>query len=136
MGKKQRRDFIPADCTQQEVRPQASRRTEPRNLSDPWAPPRPQVLNPHLPQLCTDTWCALPHEAAIDSPSRLGAFRKQATICGQGETINLSYSAIFWKTKERFPLASLVTGRNQRRHNSLRILPQEGARGVEQVQTD
>ena len=41
----------------------------------------------------------------------------------KGKTTNLSYRATFWKTKERFPAASLLSCKNQRRHKSLRILP-------------
>ncbi len=50
---------------------------------------------------------------------------------GQGETKNLSFSATFGKTKERLSTDSLVHCRINRRHASLRILPQEGARNVE-----
>ena len=60
LGKKQRRGLIPSDCTQQEVC---------LSLWESWtqesvyqahgAPPRPQVPNPHLPQVCTDYGCAV-----------------------------------------------------------------------------
>lgn len=51
----------------------------------------------------------------------------------KGETTNVSSSATFWKTKKRFPVASLVSDKNQRTQNSLGFQPQEGARRVQQI---
>ena len=61
------------------------------------------------------------------------AIRKTDLDLWARENTNLSCSTIFWKTKERFLAASQVSCKIQRRHKSLRIPPQEGARSVEQV---
>lgn len=52
---------------------------------------------------------------------------------GQGKTTNLIYSFTFWKTKEKFPVVSPVSCKNQVKHIILIIMPQDGARSVEQV---
>lgn len=44
-----------------------------------------------------------------------------------------SYRETFWKTKERFLVASLVNCMNKGRYKGLRILPQEKVRREEQV---
>lgn len=46
---------------------------------------------------------------------------------------NLSFHSTLGKAKERLAAPSLVLYRTERRHSSLRILPQEGARSMEQV---
>ena len=48
-------------------------------------------------------------------------------------TTNLKDSAIFWKTKERFPAASLLSCKDQGRQESLRILPNRETKSVEQM---
>lgn len=44
----------------------------------------------------------------------------------------MSGSVTFWQTK-RFPKVNLMSCKNQRRHESLKIPPQEGIRSVEQM---
>ena len=59
-GDWERRDFIPSDCTQQEVYLSLwEYRTQESIYQTHGSPPRPQGLNPHLPQLCTYYWCAV-----------------------------------------------------------------------------
>lgn len=57
----------------------------------------------------------------------------QTRCVDKGAAINLSCSAIFWKTKEKFTLGSWVSYKNQKGNKSLRTLPPEEARRVEQV---
>ena len=70
LGKKQRRDFIPSDCTQQEVYLSLwEYRTQESVYQTHGSPPRPQGLNPHLPQLCTYYWCAVLFLVAQSCPT-------------------------------------------------------------------
>lgn len=56
---------------------------------------------------------------------------------GQGlwsrEKPQMNWGATFRKTKERLPGAGLVNSKIQRKYTNWRILPQEGARSMEQV---
>lgn len=77
---------------------------EPLGIPDCQAPPMPQVLNPHLLSLCNNSLCMFPSVAARASSwkQRKGSENRPQYV-GKGETTNLSYSATFWKRKERFP---------------------------------
>ena len=70
LGKKQRRDFILSDCTQQEVYLSLwEYRTQESVYQTHGSPPRPQRLNPHLPQLCIYYWCAVLFLVAQSCPT-------------------------------------------------------------------
>lgn len=109
--------------------PQASGRTSAKDLPTRQTSLIPQVLDPYLP--------SLPLLQLQDWPQKSGKLecyqKNRPGSVGRRETTNLNCSTTFWKKKERFPGASQVSCKIQRRHKSLRILPQEGARNVEQV---
>ena len=94
----------------------------------PWALPKLWALNPHFPHSEAGSMCA-PPSAEVNRVFS----EKQTTVLGRGKNTHLSYSATFWKTKERFPANSLASCKNQRGHKRLRILLQGGARSAEQV---
>lgn len=79
----------------------------------PWALPKLWVLNPHFPHSVAGSMCA-PPSAEVNRVFS----EKQATVLGRGKNTYLSYSATFWKTKERFPANSLAICKNQRGHKS------------------
>lgn len=67
--------------------------------------------NPHLPPTLLPAPCAHFWSRRVSSS-------RQTMWMGKGETTSLSYSAAFWKTKERLLIASLVSYKNQKRHES------------------
>lgn len=78
--------------------------------------------------------CALLEVAVRMSLGRQGVCTESSPRpVSKGEIIVISCSAIFGKTKKRFPADVLACCKIGKRHTSLRILSHEGARIVEQV---
>ena len=56
-----------------------------------------------------------------------------SVICRPGRSQNLSLHTSFRKTKEKLSTLCLMCFRTQKSHTSLRILPHEGSRSIEQM---
>ena len=94
----------------------------------PRAPPVLHMPYAHTSPPCGSSPCMLLMVPWADFGRWLRSmWRKSAQSVGQEETTNLSCSATFGNTEA----LDLVLCRVQRRHRSLRILPQERARSME-----
>lgn len=108
------------------------------NTSPPHAHNRPMSTSSvqNTSFLNTPTpWSAFPIVAVRESFGGwlVNIHKELAQICSQKEIRDLNFGAIFGKTKKRLSAPSLEHSRIHKRHTSLRVLPQAGARGVEQV---
>lgn len=90
-----------------------------------WAFPAPACLPYTFPCFAASSPCLL--RGVSFGRKLVSICRKQPGCAGQEETTNLSCRVTFKKTKERL----LVHCSIERRHTSLRIVPQVGTRSVE-----
>lgn len=130
-------DTIPVDCfidsKRNPVHPWATGKTSSEDpLNWPMGTSNAPVPNPYLHSVA-GSLCALLRVAVRASLGRQeGGTESRLEAVSKGESTILSYSDTFRKTKERFPAASLVHCKIKKRYTNLRILPEEGARSIEQ----
>lgn len=92
----------------------------------PWHPQPPNAKFTPLP-LCSKLLVHTPEHSSMRGWGHWSVLRKnEPGSLDDRETTNWSHSATFWETKDKFPAARLVS--YQRTHESLKVLPQEGAR--------